>query len=131
MTRLYLDTDIFLAIIKDDDRHKKAAQNFFQMHKSDELITSTITCLEIWFYLYKQGLGEKALDAIRAVGTLCTIQEVPFMTIQEAILLAQEIRLSPADGVHAVLASSVGVIVSSDHAFKRITGLQQIDFSNV
>ncbi len=127
--RMYLDADIFLGLLKENDRHKTAAQKFLQTHKEEQLVTSVITLLEIWFYLYKNGCGDKTLDSIRAVRAIAEILPCSLEEIEAAAILAEHHSLSPADAVHAILSLNTASIVSSDASFDRITGLQRIDFS--
>ncbi len=127
--RLYLDADIFLALIKEEDRHKEAAQHFLEHFKREEFITSTAACLEVWFYLYKHGKQEQVLNALRAVGVLAKVQETAFPEVQTAALLAQQAQLSPADAFHAIQALQCDAIVSSDKAFDRVKGLKRVDFT--
>ncbi len=128
-TPAYLDADILLALIKEDDRHKTAAIAFFRSHQGHAFVTSSITCLEIWFYLNKQNLKTKALDAIRAISQIATIVDYGMKEMEGAIILAEHHKLSPADAIHALMALRYGKIISSDGAFDRIQGLQRIDFS--
>src|SRR3989338_10719442 len=121
--KLYLDTDIFLALIKDDDRHKKAAEHFLRHSQGNELVTSVITCLEVWFYLYKQGKQEQTLNALRAIEALAKIKEITFGEMQTAALLSQQVQLSPADAVHARQALECDALVSSDKSFDRVKEL--------
>lgn len=127
--RLYLDADVFLAILKDEDRHKKAAQKFFEKYHDSEKITSTVCCLEIWFYLYKMGQQRKVVDALRAIAALCMVQDFNAKQMGQAVFLGSENRLSPADALHAVLAAEADAIVSSDASFDRIPSLKRIDFT--
>lgn len=126
---VYLDADIFLALIKEEDRHKKAALFYFQKNKNSEFVTSNLTCLEIWFYLHRNNLQSKALNAIRAVKSIAKVMDYGILEIEAATLLAEKARLTPADAIHAVLASRVDAIVSTDTSFDRIIGLKRIDFS--
>lgn len=123
----YVDADVFLALIKEEDRHKKAAESFLE--KKDDLITSNITCLEVWFYLYKNGKQAQVLNALRAVNMIAKIQDVTLNEIQTAAILAQQAQLSPADAIHAVQALQCEALVSSDKSFDRVKGLKRIDFT--
>ena len=129
--KLYLDTDIFLALIKGEDRHKDAAQRFFLRFKGHEFVTSSIALLEIWFYLYKNDQKTTAFDAMRAVRALCSIIETRIDHIEEGALLSTACRLSPADAVHAIVARFCDAIVSSDHSFDNVSELKRIDFTHV
>ena len=127
--KLYLDADIFLALIKESDRFKKSAIDFFPKSVHNELITSTLTCMEIWFYLHKNNLKEKSLDAIRSISSVCTIVGYDLADIENSIVLGEHHKLTPADSVHASLAMKTGCIVSTDSSFDRVPGLKRIDFS--
>lgn len=126
---VYLDADIFLALLKEEDRYKKAAQQYFQKNKNSEFVTSSLTCLEIWFYLHRNNLQNKAFNAMRAIRAIATIIDYGVVEIEAATLLAEKVHLTPADAIHAVLASRVDGIVSTDNSFDRISGLKRIDFS--
>lgn len=126
---IYLDADVFLALIKEPDRFKAAAIRFLSDNKETELSTSTLTCLEVWFYLYKNNLKSKALDSFRAICSLCEIIDYKFFDMENAILLANHHNLSPADALHAVLAMNFDAIVSSDSSFDKVPGLKRLDFT--
>ncbi|MBI4163485.1 MAG: type II toxin-antitoxin system VapC family toxin [Candidatus Aenigmarchaeota archaeon] len=127
--KLYLDADIFLALIKENDRFKAAARSFFSKSKGHELITSTLSCLEVWFYLYKHGLQEKALDSIRAISSICSVISYDPYDLENSIVLAEHHKLSPADAIHATLAMGFDAIVSSDSSFDKLSDLKRIDFT--
>lgn len=126
--QLYLDADVFLALIKSDDRFKQKARAFFNEHKH-RYITSTLTCLEVWFYLHKHGLVEQASDAVRAIEELAQVMPFSVQDMHDGMVLAKEHKLTPADAVHAVLAKQTGAIVSSDKSLSKIRGLKRIDFT--
>ena len=125
--KLYLDADIFLALIKEEDRHKKPAINFLR-NNTNKLLTSNLTCLEIWFYLYRNNLKNIVLDSIRAVNAIAEIIYFSKEDLESAIVLATQFKLSPADAIHAVLALKFDYIVSSDTSFDHVKGLKRIDF---
>ena len=126
--RLYLDADIFLALIKNEDRHKRAAQAFFRVNKNDKFITSSLTCLEVWFYLYKNNFKHSCIDAIRAVKNIAEIIDYNIQDVEAAMILAEHHNLSPADSIHAILAMRSEGIVSSDESFDRIKYLKRVNF---
>lgn len=128
--KYYLDTDIFLAVIKQQDRFKDAAFHFLQQHRNDELYTSNMCCLEIWFYLYKNNCRDKILHAFRSIQQMCVIIETSTDDLTEGILLAQEYNLSPVDSLHALHAQHLNIpLISSDKAFDRVKGIRRIDFT--
>ena len=127
--KLYLDADIFLALTKEEDRHKKTVQQFLSENKQHQFFTSNLTCLEMWFYLYRNGLKEEVLKSILAVKAIATIIDYGITEIEQGVILAQKCGLSPADAIHATIAQRFDGIVSSDHSFDKISGLKRIDFS--
>ncbi len=127
--KLYLDADIFLALIKERDRLKDLAIGFFEKYKTHELTTSTLTCMEIWFYLHKNNLKEKVLDSVRAITSICAILDWDLYDLENSIVLSEHHKLTPADSVHATLAMKCDCIVSSDSSFDRVPGLKRTDFS--
>jgi len=129
--KLYLDADIFLALIKENDRFKESARAFFAKYKSFELVTSTLTCMEVWFYLYRNNLKDKALDSIRAIIAICKILTYDLFDLENSIMLAEHHNLTPADAVHATLGMKHDMIVSSDTSFDRVHGLKRLDFTKL
>ena len=127
--RLYLDADIFLTLLKEEDRFKKSAKKFLNENKENKLITSSITCLEIWFFLYKNNLKEKAFDAVRSIKKIAEVIEFETKDMESALLIAEKYKLTPADLIHAILAKTCDAIVSSDKSFLKINELKIIDFS--
>ena len=49
--------------------------------------------------------------------------------MEQAVLLSGDYQLSPADALYAVLAQQADALVSSDHSFDKIYGLQRINFT--
>ena len=125
---LYLGTDIFLALMKDEDKYKKSAEKFFYSNKGNNFTTSILTCLEIWFYLYKNSLKDKALDSVRSVMKIAEIQDFSIHQLESAVVLAEQYKLTPVDSVHAILAFMTDAIVSSDSSFDKIKDLKRMDF---
>ena len=126
--RLYLDADIFLALFKEEDRFKENARKFMSSN-SHERITSTIACLEIWFYMYRNNLQDQMTDILRAINKMCEIVGEDIFTMENASILSQQYKLSPADAIHATIALRYDAIVSTDKSFDKIKDLKRIDFS--
>ncbi|MBI4154522.1 type II toxin-antitoxin system VapC family toxin [Candidatus Woesearchaeota archaeon] len=128
---IYLDADIFLALIKKEDRLKDNAKKFLNSNKNYKFVTSSLTCLEIWFYLYRNNLNVKVLSSIRAIMTIAHIVDYTFEDLEASIFLSSQFNLSPADSIHAILALAFDGIVSSDASFDKVKGLKRIDFSKI
>ena len=128
--KLYLDTDLFLAAVKQKDHLKDAALRFFKKCKKEELYTSEATVLEVWHYLRRNNMEEKALEAIEHMeGLVAEILPLEHIHVKQAILLAANYRLSPSDAIHAIYAENMDAIVATDHKFDIIPNLKKIDFS--
>lgn len=125
----YLDADIVLALIKPADHLKNAAIGWIERNRNNGLVTSSMTAMELWFYLYRNGAQDQALAAVRSLSKICEVQEVNLEDIEAALLISDKHGLSPADAIHAHLASNHEGIVSSDRSYDKITGLNRIDFS--
>ncbi len=120
--------DVFLALIKESDRYKESAHKLFNTRKEHAFVTSSLTCLEVWFYLHKHGQVDKVLGAINSITALAGVIDYGVREIESAIILAEQRHLTPADAIHAVLASGTDAIVSSDSSFDSISGLKRINF---
>ncbi len=128
--KLYLDADIFLAVLKENDRFKKAAVEFFGNREQYQFVTGSLTCLEVWFYLHRNGLGKNALSSLRAIRAIAEILDYDSHDLEQAMILAETHNLTPADSIHAVLARVADAIVSTDSSFDK-TGIRRIDFSKI
>ena len=129
--QLYLDADFFLALLKPNDRLKDFAKEFYEKNSAEhELLTSTASLLEIWFYLYRNNLRSEIPTALRAVKDL-KIHMISFNSedVGAGSVLAQSHSLSPLDSIHAMLALRTDGIVSTDESFDRVPELKRIDFS--
>ena len=131
--KLYLDSDIFLAAFKDTDHLKSSAMKFLETEsKKHELFTSTATLLEVWHYLRRNNLEERALEAVKYIESIVsTVMPLDAEQLTAAIELAQAHSLSPTDAIHANYAKKLDGIVATDHAFDRVPGLKKIDFSKI
>lgn len=126
---LYLDADLFIAGIKQEDRFKLSAREFFKRYRGEELITSTITCLEVWWQVYNFKISVSPADIVRAISAICKVESFDVRDLESAAVLAEHHKLSPADSIHAILALKHGTIVSSDRSFDKVPMLKRLDFT--
>ncbi len=128
--RLYLDTDVWMALIRQEDRFNTCAKKWMQENKEKHtFVTSTVSCIEIWFCLYRDHRIDVALESVRAIARLATVLPIGLHDIQQALVLAEDHKLSPAYALHAVLGLQHDGIVSSDKSFDKVSQLKRIDFT--
>lgn len=126
---LYVDTDLLLALVKPRDRLKDKAAVFMRSHSATDLVTSSISLLEIWFHYYKNNLPfvDESLHSMRSL--VGDVWPVTADILHAAIPFSKSAGLSPADAVHAYFAKNTDGIVSTDAAFRRVPGLRHYDFT--
>ncbi|MBI5176938.1 type II toxin-antitoxin system VapC family toxin [Candidatus Micrarchaeota archaeon] len=129
--KIYLDADFFLAILKPSDWLKKSAISYWRDNAGKhEFSTSSLTLMEIWFYLNRAGLNGEVPAALGDV-ILMGVQVLPVSSddLLGAARKFQDTRLTPMDALHAHMALRFDAIVSTDSAFDSVKGLKRIDFS--
>lgn len=109
---MYAETDLLLALVKDDDWLGEAAEAVYEEHR-DELWTSRFTLLEMLLVAYREDL-----DAERVVVNAAQLVEVrgDVETVVAAATHVEEAGLTPFDALHLV-ASDGDAIVTSDDAY--------------
>lgn len=129
---LYLDADFILALIKPGDRLQQKAAAFWHRHsKQDFFFVSSTTLLEVWFVLYRLGAAAIFAEAMPDFKAMSLgLVEASLADFEAAALLSSKYGLSPADALHASLATGFDSIVSSDSCFDKVQGLKRIDFTS-
>lgn len=109
---MYVETDFFIALIKDDDWLGEAAQTVYERYE-DSLWTSEFTLIELLLVAYREGL-----NPYRAVNDAASLVEIDgrVTRILTAATYIVELGLTPFDALHAVAARG-DTIVSSDDAY--------------
>lgn len=109
---MYVETDFFIALIKDDDWLGEAAQTLYERYQ-DSLWTSEFTLVELLLVAYREGL-----NPYRAVNDAASLVEIDGRVnrILTAATYIVELGLTPFDALHAVAARG-DTIVSSDDAY--------------
>ena len=112
---MYVETDFFLALIKDDDWLGEAAEAVFERHR-ESLWTSEYTLIELLLLAYREGLD--AHEVVNDASSLVSV-DGPVDHLLTASVYVDEFDLTPFDALHAVAARG-DTIVSSDRAYEPI-----------
>ena len=133
MTEILIESDLFLAAIKKEDRLKPAAEQILEKIDSGELkgvYASTAVMQEIVFWFYnRQLLSELSL----AVNVLSHLRNVEWVAVTPDIcltasLLINEYKTSPFDAYHAATAIIRDkTILSSEHIYDKIKGITRLE----
>lgn len=106
---LYADTDVLLALIKDDDWLADRSEKIYE-ERGDELWTSHWTLVELMLVAYREG--RSALTTVNAAKRLLDVRG-DVETVLAAASYVDDGGMTPLDALHLVSAGDVP-IVSSD-----------------
>ena len=130
---MLIESDMFIAIMKERDRLRRAASNIIAGIESGRIggaYASVAAIQEVIFWLLREN---RPSDIIAAVNALFNIKNLEWVGLNKEICLnaaalIEEYNLSPFDAYHAATAISAdNKIVSSGHAFDRIKSIERID----
>ncbi len=132
MTRVYVDTNVFLYAIGTEDRYREPCRALVRALAGDELTgeTSAETIQEIVHHRRRRGDLE-ATERGRRAAALCTVVH-PFdwdILIASLELIDRHPELPTRDSVHAATATAAGleIMVSADRDFDPLPGLARVD----
>lgn len=128
MVTLYLDTDAVLALIKDEDWLKAAAEE--AVAGAERLVTSVATVLEARYVMTRKGYTDLVpeIEERMAKRGIEMVDLTAEQMVASRVLLDEHPGLGGFDAVHAATAQAMGLpIVSSDAAFGEIQGLDRHD----
>ena len=129
---MLLDSDVFIAIIKEEDRLKQASLKILkavERRKLKRVYASIATVQEIIFWLLNRGFKDKILLTTSRLFEIRNLEWVPlskevFLT---ASALIEEYDLRAFDAYMAATALLRDrVILSSDHVYDKIKGIKRI-----
>jgi predicted nucleic acid-binding protein len=133
VTKILIESDLLLAVIKKEDHLKPAAEKILEKIDSGELkgiYASTAAIQEVIFWFYNRQLfSELAL----AVNVLSHLHNVEWIALNPEIcltasLLINEYKTSPFDAYHAATAIPRDkTILSTEHIYDKIKGITRID----
>ena len=133
MTKILIESDLLLAIIKKEDRLKPAAERILEKVDSGELkgvYASTAVIQEVIFWFYNRQLLK---ELVLAVNVLSHLRNVEWIAITPEIcltasLLIVEYNVSPFDAYHIATALFRDkTIVSTEHIYDKIKGINRIE----
>jgi len=133
MTKILIESDLLLAVIKKEDRLKTVAERILEKTDSGEIkgvYASTAALQEIIFWFYKRQLpGELG----KAVNILSHLHNVEWISITPEVcltasLLINEYSTSPFEAYHAATAIPRDkTILSTEHIYDKIKGITRIE----
>lgn len=133
MTKILIESDLLLAVIKKDDRLKPAAERILEKVVAGELkgvYASSGVMQEIIFWFYNRQLYRELSVAVNVLSHLHNVEWVPVTPeiCLTASLLINEYQTSPFDAYHAATAIPRDkTILSTEHVYDKIKGITRID----
>jgi predicted nucleic acid-binding protein len=125
---VYVETDVLVALLKDDDWLQAAALAALDEH--DDLHTSILAYAEVLVLFYERETAGYAIDAPRAIANLLDLVPVEPAEHEEAILAAATFiadeDLTPFDALHAGLAATTGETVLSSETDYDAVGVDRV-----
>ncbi len=120
---MYVETDFFLALIKNNDRLKANAEKYYHKFKN-KMWTSFLTMIELmlWAYSHKKDplpFVEGAFGLVKLKKT-----EIPFEKLLAACYLIEKYSCTTFDSLHATICGE-DEILSSDRKYDKM-GLKRI-----
>lgn len=133
MTKVLIESDLLLAVIKKEDRLKPTAQRILERIDSGELkgIYASVAVLqEIIFWFYNRQLFNELTKAVNVLTHLKNVEWIPITPeiCLTASLLISEYNTSPFDAYHLATAISKDkTILSTEHIYDKIKGIKRIE----
>jgi len=133
VTRFLFDTAVFLYARGREHEYRESCRQLVRLSEDGALAgeASVELVQEFAHVLRRRGLdGPTVRDQALAVASLCRLHDVEEPDLRLALSLVASVpALGMRDAVHAATAlhRGIGVVVSPDRAFDRITGLERLD----
>jgi predicted nucleic acid-binding protein len=112
----YADTDFFVALIGENDRLRKRAEELYNKHKG-KIWTSVVTVLEIVLVAKRRGASIERV--VRDFLELSEVRGVSRSSLMEAAHYIDEEHVSIFDAFHAALTQG-DEIISSDEIYDHL-----------
>ena len=134
---MLLDSDTFIAVIKEEDRIKHASLKILkavERKKLKNVYASVASIQEIIFWLLNRGLKDKVLLTVSRVFEIKNLEWIPldekvFLT---ASALIEEYELGAFDAYIAATALLKDrVILSSDRIYDKIKGIKRVSLEEI
>ena len=129
---MLLDSDILIAVIKEEDRLKRASLKILKAVERRRLknaYASVASIQEIIFWLLNRGFKDKVLLTVSRVFEIKNLEWVPLgkEVLLTASALIEEYELGAFDAYIAATALLRDrVILSSDHIYDKIKGIRRV-----
>jgi len=132
-----IESDLFIAVIKDKDRLKPAATKIMediQSGRMEDAYASVAAIQEVIFWLVREGRSDEVLST---VNILLNVKNLEWVDLSKEICLnasaiMKEFKLSPFDSYHAATAiSRDNKIISSDHVYDKIKSLERASLASI
>lgn len=133
MILILIESDLFLAYIKKEDRLKPPAGKILGGIQSGRLkgfYASTATIQEVVFWFFNRKLYHELVEAVNAITHIDNLRWVDITPeiCLNASLLMDEYGVNPFDAYHAATAILEDkAIVSTEHVYDRIKGVKRIE----
>jgi predicted nucleic acid-binding protein len=133
VTKILIESDLLLAVIKKEDRLKLTAEKILEKIDSGELkgvYASTAVIQEVIFWFYNRQLFSELATAVNVLSHLRNVEWIavtPEICLT-ASLLINEYKTSPFDAYHVATAIPRDkTILSTEHIYDKIKGMTRIE----
>jgi predicted nucleic acid-binding protein len=133
VTKILIESDLLLAVIKKEDRLKPAAERILEKIQAGEIrgvYASTSAIQEVIFWFYNRQLNKELTQAVSILSHLRHVEWVPVYPeiCITASLILNEYKTSPFDAYHIATALSRDrTILSTEHIYDKIKGITKIE----
>lgn len=130
---MLIESDLLVALAKSEDRLREAAERILSGVASgrvENAYASVASLQEVVFWFFNRGLVSEQTVALNALTSLPNLRWVPITPriCLSASLLMKEHGLNPFDAYIAATAlAEDGVVLSTEHIYNRINGIERID----
>lgn len=133
MSLVLVESDLFLAAIKKEDRLKPTAANILLKIDSGEIkgvYASVAAIQETIFWFYNRKMFKELTKAVNLLTHIRHIKWIPLtpQICTAAALLIDEYNLAPFDAYHLATAISMDkTILSTEHVYEKVKGVTKIE----
>jgi predicted nucleic acid-binding protein len=128
---IYLDANVFLNALLNQEVHGERARTIIQRLQKGEITaaTSALSFDEVFWIVKKH---RDFINALRAAKALLEIRNLMFLEVSDKTLwsaynLAEKYRLNPRDAIHAACAldHAISTVVSEDTGFDKVKEIRR------
>ena len=132
---VYIDTNVFIYSILDEDKIGDAARNIISLIKKGfhKAYISLLTIDEFIWKVYKVIGREEAVTASEKIKNMPNIELINLdnTTLNKMLEIYKSTNLDPRDSIHlaAMQSKEIKTIISQDSDFDKIKDIKRLDFS--